>query len=569
MTQVLLLGDEFHATLAAVRGLRRGGYAPVLAVPLAGTYASYSRATERTILAPDPDRDPDAYADAIVEAARGTAVVLPGTESALVVLSARLELEGVPDRSVVERVVDKAGVLDAARAAGFETPAELHMTTAELAARADELEYPVVVKPVRSKLPLAPGRMRYVTARRIESEFELRALELPEATWLVQPFLAAGLAAIGGVAWEGRLLAAVHQISHRIWPPEIGYSSFAEAVPPNAALEAAAADLVGRLGWSGIFQVQLLRSGDRRYFIDFNPRPYGSLGLAHAAGSNLAAAWADLALGRTPRLGPYRPGVRFRVEHNDVRALLRLAARGEIAAALRGALPRRHTAHAVLTVRDPGPVRALLRKAGRRLGWLPAAWTVALAVMLAAVVAREVLDRPITDFTREPQELAEIPWYSGFVSTAAMLGWWTIAVVCALARTLPFLLTAAAMAYLALDDGFQLHEVVLPDVVGIPQPVVVFAYAALFAAYAYVFRDFLRANGLGLFVLGAALLAVAAAIDLAGDEYDRSWALPEDTAKLLGIATWVVYFGRAAMRAREPARGPERPADGGAPLRAR
>ena len=62
--------------------------------------------------------------------------------------------------------------------------------------------------------------------------------------------------------------------------------------------------------------------------IDLNPRPYGSLALAIGSGLKLPAVWADLLLGREPRLGAYRVGVRCRAEIREGRALVLVRRRG-------------------------------------------------------------------------------------------------------------------------------------------------------------------------------------------------------------------------------------------------
>ena len=49
---------------------------------------------------------------------------------------------------------------------------------------------------------------------------------------LVQPYLTAGIRAVAGVAWHGRLAAAVHQRYLRSWPPACGTSS---AGPPGSS----------------------------------------------------------------------------------------------------------------------------------------------------------------------------------------------------------------------------------------------------------------------------------------------------------------------------------------------
>lgn len=377
-TRLLVPGDEFHASLAAVRALRAGGYAPYLAIHLDGTYAGHSRALAGRVRVPNADEEPDAFCDALAAAARdlGAAAILPGTESALVVLARRRDRLppevrlGAPAPEAVALATDKARVMELAAAAGLEAPPSLSLSRAALEERAERLDYPAILKPASSKVATSETTLRYVKAKRVASPEELRRrlASVPVGQWVVQPYLDASLAAVGGVAWEGRVVASVHQVSHRIWPPEVGYSSFAETVPPDAELDARLADLLARLGWSGLFQAQFLHARTGRYLIDFNPRPYGSTALAVAAGANLPALWADLVLGRPPRPAGYRPGVRYRLEHNDVRSALRAWRDGRALDALRTLAPRRRTAHAVFAWRDPLPVLttfAKLRDAAR------------------------------------------------------------------------------------------------------------------------------------------------------------------------------------------------------------
>lgn len=175
------------------------------------------------------------------------------------------------------------------------------------------------------------------------------------------------LEAICGVAWRGEAVCLMHQESPRIWPPGQGISCFARTVRRDPEREARVRALLAALGWSGIFGLQFLRVGARSYAIDFNPRVYGSLGLAVAAGQNLPAIWADLLLGRRPVIGPYDEGVRYRVVGDDLRALARgwrEGCRGTVVEAL---LPRRGTVHGAFRLGDPGPSLAGLHKVRSRL----------------------------------------------------------------------------------------------------------------------------------------------------------------------------------------------------------
>jgi predicted ATP-grasp superfamily ATP-dependent carboligase len=111
----------------------------------------------------------------------------------------------------------------------------------------------------------------------------------------------------------------------------------------------------------------LRRPDGTQLLIDFNPRAYGSLSLAVRAGANLPAAWADLVSGRVPAPIDYRTRVRYRLEHNDLRAIASMVAGGEVGAALAALAPRRRTVHAVFSWRDPKPMLVLVDKLQGRL----------------------------------------------------------------------------------------------------------------------------------------------------------------------------------------------------------
>ena len=61
----------------------------------------------------------------------------------------------------------------------------------------------------------------------------------------------------------------------------------------DVSLDRAVVDLLSKLGWSGLFQVQFIRPVTRSYVIDLNPRMYGSLALVIAARVISPAVWVD------------------------------------------------------------------------------------------------------------------------------------------------------------------------------------------------------------------------------------------------------------------------------------
>jgi hypothetical protein len=199
-------------------------------------------------------------------------------------------------------------------------------------------------------------------------------------------------------------------------------------------------------------------------------------------------------------------------------------------------------------------VGAQLRQAARVLGL---AYAVTLGVVLAAAIGARALDRPLSHVTHDPLAVAKEPFYVGALSNLGVLVWWTVAVACLLAaivlrherRDLAQPLAAAGVlsAVLALDDLFMGHDVILPDKLGVPEPVTYAAYAVIGVAFLWIFRAFLRRTPLLLLGVAALFFAASTGIDLGteGDEEERLAAI-EDVLKLFGIVTWGVYWLRLA-----------------------
>jgi predicted ATP-grasp superfamily ATP-dependent carboligase len=377
--RVLVTGGEHLGPLAAVRALRRAGHEPWAIVPHRGAYAARSRAVAGFDVAPDAGLEPAAFLERVrdVCARAGVDAVIAGTEPALVVLSrspgaVSPALLGVPAAPVVERATSKAALPELARAAGLELPPTRVVAREDAPAAAAELGYPVIVKPLRSDVDRG-GVLSHGVPVRAAGAAALAAglAALPGDAVVVQPWLDGRLAAVCGVAFEGELVCASHQVARRIWPPRVGISAYAETVPPDRALEQGVSRLVGELGWSGIFQVQFLLARGTAFVIDLNPRLYGSLALAIAAGLDLPTIWVELLAGRRPRVAEYAVGVGYRSEEREAQAIAHALRHGPRLQGLAALAPRRRTTHAVLRADDPRPALASLAKLVSRGGGAP------------------------------------------------------------------------------------------------------------------------------------------------------------------------------------------------------
>jgi predicted ATP-grasp superfamily ATP-dependent carboligase len=332
-----------RSAVATVRAVAAAGYRAAVTVSGGRSAAAASRFCSATVTVPRPGEA--GYAAAVREelAARDYAVVLPASDAALVAL-------GRPGAALVDKSVLPAR----AAAAGFRMPETIEFPdAAALAGAAADLPYPVVVKP-------AVKASAASVARRVDHAAALLAVAAQlDGPVVVQPFHDGDIRAVCGVIHDGALLACVHQSYLRIWPPDCGVACAAVTVAPDTAVESGLPALLA--GHDGVFQLQLVDG----LLIDVNPRVYGSLPLAVAAGANLPGIAAAAAQGRSGGIVRGREGVRYRWLEGDLRHVARSVRAGRLGE-LPALRPRRGTAHSVESVRDPGPALARLVDVTRR-----------------------------------------------------------------------------------------------------------------------------------------------------------------------------------------------------------
>lgn len=318
-------------TVAAVRALADGGYRPSVATSGPSRLAALSRYCEQRIRVPRAE-DPGYREAVLAEAERGDYLtVLPSNERALVAL-------GV----AVPHLLDKMGLNAAAEAVGIPVPPSRLFESLDAAlSSADELDYPVVVKPTT----------RRYWAFYADSPARLTEAASDHGPVLVQPFLMDQLRAISGVVWQGRLVAAVHERWLRIWPELCGLPSAAETIPADPEVEERLVALLQ--GYQGLFNAQFAGP----YLLDLNLRVHSTLPLAVSAGVNLVARYCDLLRGESPEPVRARPGVFFRWLEGDVRHVLSGVRKGTIGLPRAARLLKPHpgAAHSIESIRDPMP----------------------------------------------------------------------------------------------------------------------------------------------------------------------------------------------------------------------
>jgi hypothetical protein len=165
---------------------------------------------------------------------------------------------------------------------------------------------PIVVKGVRGR----GGSATHVTAS-LPAAIEAARRVLRHGTaCFVEEFVRGATFLAGGLFHEGRALRIYLGEKLEQHPPATGPAIRIRSVADAALLESALA-VFRELRWSGLASADFVRGPDGRFFfLEVNPRPWGSIPAADAAGVDLFTPFAELLGGVVPASDlTFRPGV--------------------------------------------------------------------------------------------------------------------------------------------------------------------------------------------------------------------------------------------------------------------
>jgi predicted ATP-grasp superfamily ATP-dependent carboligase len=312
--KVLVLDAEQKSALASVRSLGRRGVEVLTGTHRRITRGALSRYSKRCLHLPAPTEE-DAFVASLVEQAdaRNVDVVLPigGTSNRVVskhktTIAAHCAVP-VADWGAMRIAYSKADTLEFARTVGTPAP--------QTFADKDAVEsFPVVVK--RS---LGAGGVAYIS-----SAAELERVNVHGA--VIQEYIPGQGYGFFAIFDRGAPHATFMHRRIREYPATGGASTAAESFY-DEELQAAGLHLLAALHWHGVAMVEFKRdSRDGSYrLMEINPKFWGSLDLAIAAGVDYPWLAVQLALGQLDTSVPrYRHGVRYQWVFDD---MVRVAAR--------------------------------------------------------------------------------------------------------------------------------------------------------------------------------------------------------------------------------------------------
>lgn len=202
--------------------------------------------------------------------------------------------------------------------------------------------------------------------------------------------------------------------------------------------------------------------------------------------------------------------------------------------------------------------RSLRRRGVPRL--LPAAFGVLALVALGGLAV------PVGTLTRDIAAVARVPPYTGVLSTLGILLWCVTAAICLFAARVAdpgrimarrFLASAGAITvYLTLDDQFQLHETVLPRLLGIGEFAIVAVLGLVVGVHLLRFARLIASGDWRWLAAALVLLGCSATGDVLISPWTtHAWSyFVEDGLKWLGIVCWARHHIGVAAAALRPDR---------------
>ncbi|QYG92251.1 hypothetical protein HC251_07240 [Iamia sp. SCSIO 61187] len=367
------------SALAVVRALGRAGHTVITADTVTTTVAGSSRYASAHGTYPAPEvAGVAATAEAIVGLAARHAVdiVIPVTDDTIVpLLATGAEMPdgcvlATADPIAVDRAGSKVETVHLARSRGVPVP-DHEVVEDPSAARGSiaRLGSPVVVKPDRSRLVAADGRLRRGTVSYAWTDREaVDAVVAAGQRVLLQRHHPGTGVGIGLVADHGRPVALVqHRRIHEV-PVSGGASSRRETDPLDPDLADHATALLSALGWTGAAMVEFKVGPGGASLMELNGRLWGSLPLAVRSGCDVPGHLLAVHLGdeaARPADTDYAVGVRARNLDLELVWIGSVLAKGRRSSALVD-LTRRDGVAAVVDLLRPGQGEDLLAADDRR-----------------------------------------------------------------------------------------------------------------------------------------------------------------------------------------------------------
>jgi D-aspartate ligase len=325
--------------LYAVRELGRAGI-PVLGVAAqdqAGAWSRHLTHSDRKIIAADPSRRL-AQLLALADRHPERPVLIPCSDQDIAFVTEHADTLKTGFRfqqsymnGAADTLLSKADFYALCREVDIIVPSQWQGTRDEIAALADEIAFPCLIKPslIHEVKDFMAGRKVWTIADRAEFDRILARLPTGDMIWLVQEIIPGPESEITLFCAWFDAFSRPHQAftarKLRQYPPGFGSASLVQSHPEEETQEQSTR-LMKHLGYQGIAATEFKRDfrDGKLKVIESNPRPSLWFSVSTAAGKQVAlAAYQDLAgLDISLADDPQQQGVRWHYGLKDAYSAL-------------------------------------------------------------------------------------------------------------------------------------------------------------------------------------------------------------------------------------------------------
>ncbi|MBU0682389.1 MAG: ATP-grasp domain-containing protein [Proteobacteria bacterium] len=320
-SRVLILDGHWNKSVAAIRSLAAHGVKVTVGESSALAAGMLSRYPSRRFTYPAPLKNPTGFLDAVEREVQAIKydVLLPMELTTLLLLSKErhrftphVHFPFAP-HEILQQAAGKIAVSKAASATGISAPAGMVVNSDTHADQLiDTLGLPLVLKPDLGE----GGRGLFYCHCQTELETALATIHQKGQAYLAQEMVAAdgyGLGVSVLMDEEQNVLASFTHQRLREYPLRGGPSTLRQATS-HAQAETDAITLLKHLKWQGVAMVEFKVNPqtDRAFFLEINPRFWGSLPLAITAGVDFPVLLYKWAMGHGFERPMSRIGLKMR-----------------------------------------------------------------------------------------------------------------------------------------------------------------------------------------------------------------------------------------------------------------
>jgi predicted ATP-grasp superfamily ATP-dependent carboligase len=353
MDKVLILDGRQRSALAAVRSLGRQGVYIAVGEDKHPSLASSSRYCKHKFTYASPIRSPREFIDSLLKELGQTqySMIFPMTDITCYLVSefrdeiSKFTKVPMVDRETFSKASEKGELISLCKQLGLPIPQTTILSNFEdIEGLAQKLEYPVVVKPRRSRYLIdnawVPTGVDYAFSAN-EFRRKLKAYNPRLPLPLIQERISGPGAGAFMLFNKGEVRAVFFHKRIREKPPSGGVSVLRESSPIDPVMREYSIKLLKALGWHGVAMVEFkIDSKDGLpKIMEINGRFWGSLQLAIDAGVDFPYMLYRMTKdGDIPEQFDYKVGVQSRWLMGDIDHLLQIMLKSR--AALR--LPESH-----------------------------------------------------------------------------------------------------------------------------------------------------------------------------------------------------------------------------------